>query len=715
MMFSRLFFSCFLSFNLLVGTTLVSAHRPATTRASCDEDYGSSATAMPLADPTISWAFKHYLDCTHRAVWIEVTNETPNQPFYVGVGIPTQDRFADVRADALIIGPGLPQLTADEWEQVPLEVRNDPVWNSGSNIGAYFQSSPQDQSTCDHLGTVMRRASRVVGGRCDFYEPFGGSHSWRVLDADDNILVEGNGAAYHVAVFLQQDTSSKLGIALGTWVENFWTRYDIDTPGCNRDMRDYSEKRGSQEECFPVVSCPTAQRPIGCEEVAFDPSQEICEMGEVCDSSLVEPCVTAGVSYEAPTKGACGGELCSAAVQTWEAINAKMHHGMMDIEYTGIPDIDFVRGMIPHHMGAVDMCDGLLQNLTCTVIEETDNLEGLVHFCNHVKLEQEIEVGGMRRWLQLQGLAELASCGSDTGMAGMMRQDPAGDHAMGGDHGMGGDHDHGMGGAMMMPESCGNLTAPSSEKFIEVNHKMHDLMAISYSCDHSTDFVRMMLPHHASAVVMCDILVETSQDEYLIDLCDNITITQRAEIAWMNEWLMARDFAPTAPCHDCSNTDVIPSTNLEVGRAGEIDTHSMSFMPCEDILSTSSFCHGIDGVQDGYCRCDQETFDANGYSCNEATWVDGIGMFVPSVYCKRSCGLCPSGSRPLWAEPEGCELDGAEHMGHMSNALLSTEDKAAEVENGDKLAASGESSGCIGVTSSLLWVLSAVALAFCGV
>lgn len=34
--------------------------------------------------------------------------------------------------------------------------------------------------------------------------------------------------------------------------------------------------------------------------------------------------------------------------------NARMH-AAMDIEYTGKADVDFVRGMIAHHQGAIDM------------------------------------------------------------------------------------------------------------------------------------------------------------------------------------------------------------------------------------------------------------------------------------------------------------------------------------------------------------------------
>ncbi len=43
----------------------------------------------------------------------------------------------------------------------------------------------------------------------------------------------------------------------------------------------------------------------------------------------------------------------------YQAINAKMHEGM-DIAFTGNADIDFVRGMIAHHQGAVDMAKTVL-------------------------------------------------------------------------------------------------------------------------------------------------------------------------------------------------------------------------------------------------------------------------------------------------------------------------------------------------------------------
>jgi len=326
-----------------------------------------------------------------------------------------------------------------------------------------------------------------------------------------------------------------------------------------------------------------------------------------------------------------------------------MHAGMMDLEYTGNADIDFVRGMIPHHIGAVDMCEGLLHNLTCTVVEDVDNLEGLVHFCNHVKLEQDIEVGGMRRWLENKNISEISTCDSEAMLMAKNNHNETGHMGNIG-------HDMGTAFDMQTQESCGNVTALSSEKLIEVNHKMHDLMAVKYTCSHSLDFVRMMLPHHAGAVDMCDILTETTQDSYLMELCSNITHTQRAEITWMSQWLEARDMAVRAPCDQNCSLEVVP------------------FAPCEDTLSTSSFCHGIAGQSlDGYCRCDEATFNANGYSCGAPTWVEGFGLFVPEALCQRTCGKCSSSERPLWVPACG---EGSQHhdMGSDSHGDNSHDD-----------------------------------------
>ncbi len=74
----------------------------------------------------------------------------------------------------------------------------------------------------------------------------------------------------------------------------------------------------------------------------------------------------------------------------FHAINAKMHEGM-DITFTGNADIDFVRGMIPHHQGAVDMAK--------TVIAFGKNPQ-IRKLAEEIVKAQETEIALMQTWLK---------------------------------------------------------------------------------------------------------------------------------------------------------------------------------------------------------------------------------------------------------------------------------------------------------------------------
>ena len=87
------------------------------------------------------------------------------------------------------------------------------------------------------------------------------------------------------------------------------------------------------------------------------------------------------------------GEKSDAATEAFEAANEKMHEGM-DIELTGDADVDFVRGMIPHHQGAVDMANVVIKYGKDPEIRKL--AEGVVK-------AQEEEIAFMKAWLAKHG------------------------------------------------------------------------------------------------------------------------------------------------------------------------------------------------------------------------------------------------------------------------------------------------------------------------
>jgi uncharacterized protein (DUF305 family) len=73
--------------------------------------------------------------------------------------------------------------------------------------------------------------------------------------------------------------------------------------------------------------------------------------------------------------------------------NADMHTGM-DITFTGNPDVDFAKGMIPHHQGAIDMAKIVLQYGKNAELRTL--AEGIVK-------AQEGEIAFMTDWLKKNG------------------------------------------------------------------------------------------------------------------------------------------------------------------------------------------------------------------------------------------------------------------------------------------------------------------------
>jgi hypothetical protein len=82
-----------------------------------------------------------------------------------------------------------------------------------------------------------------------------------------------------------------------------------------------------------------------------------------------------------------------ASTKAFRAANETMHRDM-NIQFTGAADADFVRGMIPHHQGAIDMAKVVLEHGKDPEIKKL--AEGIV-------AAQEAEIKMMRDWLAKNG------------------------------------------------------------------------------------------------------------------------------------------------------------------------------------------------------------------------------------------------------------------------------------------------------------------------
>lgn len=166
--------------------------------------------------------------------------------------------------------------------------------------------------------------------------------------------------------------------------------------------------------------------------------------------------------------------------QAYIHINHTMHEAMA-IDFTGDPDIDFLKGMIPHHQGAVDMAhvqldygqDGLLKSFTQKVIRD-----------------QEREIMFMKRHL-----------------------------------------------AALENENHHHVPSRSTVAFKRVNRAMHHHMNVDLSGNADVDFVAGMIPHHQGAVDMAKVVLAYGDDPFARRLAYDIINAQESEMTWMRNWL----------------------------------------------------------------------------------------------------------------------------------------------------------------------------------
>lgn len=85
-----------------------------------------------------------------------------------------------------------------------------------------------------------------------------------------------------------------------------------------------------------------------------------------------------------------------ASTLAYRAVNDRMHEAM-NIDFTGNADVDFVKGMIPHHKGAIEMA---------RIVLKYGQDPGIKALAEAIITAQQEEIAQMRAWLKERGQSE---------------------------------------------------------------------------------------------------------------------------------------------------------------------------------------------------------------------------------------------------------------------------------------------------------------------
>ncbi|OYW55590.1 MAG: DUF305 domain-containing protein [Hyphomicrobium sp. 32-62-53] len=86
------------------------------------------------------------------------------------------------------------------------------------------------------------------------------------------------------------------------------------------------------------------------------------------------------------------GADASESSKAFAEVNMKMHKDMT-MEFTGNPDVDFAKGMIPHHQGAIDMAK---------VVLKYGKDPEMKKLAEEIIKAQDTEIAFMKGWLAKQ-------------------------------------------------------------------------------------------------------------------------------------------------------------------------------------------------------------------------------------------------------------------------------------------------------------------------
>lgn len=169
----------------------------------------------------------------------------------------------------------------------------------------------------------------------------------------------------------------------------------------------------------------------------------------------------------------------TASTKAYALAMSTMMDGML-IDPTGKPDLDFAKGMIPHHQGAIEMAEVEL---------EFGKDPDIKKMAADVVAAQTGEIELLTKWLANADEKSFAP-------------------------------------------------APASAKANQqaLNTMMAGMM-VTYTGNADVDFVTGMIPHHQSAVEMAKIELQFGKDPAMQKLAGDIIKAQESKISFMQNWL----------------------------------------------------------------------------------------------------------------------------------------------------------------------------------
>ncbi|MFA9427133.1 DUF305 domain-containing protein [Natronorubrum sp. A-ect3] len=200
-----------------------------------------------------------------------------------------------------------------------------------------------------------------------------------------------------------------------------------------------------------------------------------------------------------------------------------------DTEFNAV-DIMFVRMMIPHHEGAIQMAE---------LIPARTDREELLDLRTEIIEEQEAEIDLMCELLDDAGVAGCDEVGSmmPHEMGEMMRGNGMGDGMHDNDDEM---HDDDMGDGMHDDEMGNGMHPDEMEEMMPREHMMthDDRRELRRAENEEFDclFAEHMIRHHEGAVAMSEHILDEGESERIADLADDIIDAQQEEIELMEGW-----------------------------------------------------------------------------------------------------------------------------------------------------------------------------------